>query len=116
VLARSGFAFSLPPASPAVGTGGTVATARAVLGAREGRAFEATAPTISLGQMRELLASVGGLPLPARQKIAGLPPARADVFPAAVATLIAVAEAGRFERLENSLYNLRYGLAAELLD
>ncbi|MEO6246590.1 MAG: phosphatase [Opitutaceae bacterium] len=115
-LAHSGFTFSLPAGSPAIGTGGTVATARAILGAREGRAFEATAPAVTLAQMRELLSSLGRLPLAARQQISGLPPARADVFPAAVATLIAVAEAGRFGGLVNSLFNLRYGLAAELLD
>ncbi len=116
ILARSGFTFTLPPGSPAIGTGGTVATARAILGAREGRAFDRTAPIVTLGQMRDLLSTLGPLPLVARQQIVGLPPARADVFPTAVATLIAVTEAGGFDRLENSLYNLRYGLAAELLE
>ncbi len=115
-LARSGFTFSLPPGSAAIGTGGTVATARAIVGAREGQAFDLTSPTVTLDQMRDLIASLGGLPLAARKQIAGLPPARADVFPTAVATLIAVAEAGGFDRLENSLFNLRYGLAAELLE
>jgi exopolyphosphatase/guanosine-5'-triphosphate,3'-diphosphate pyrophosphatase len=47
--------------------------------------------------------------------VPGLPPARADVFPVALATLLAVAELGRFEGYRNSLFNLRYGLAAELL-
>ena len=116
VLARSGFAFSLPAGSVAIGTGGTVATARAILGAREGQPFDQTSPTVTLDQMHDLLASLGSLPLSARKQIAGLPPARADVFPTAVATLITVAVAGGFDRLENSLYNLRYGLAAELLE
>ncbi len=115
-LARSGFAFSLPAGSAAIGTGGSVATARAILGARDGQAFDLTSPTVTLDQMHDLLASLGGLPLPARKQIAGLPPARADVFPAAVVTLIAVAAAGGFDRLENSPYNLRYGLASELLE
>ena len=93
-----------------------MATTRAILGAREGRAFDLTSPTVTLDQMHDLLASLGSLSLAARKKIAGLPPARADVFPTAVATLIAVAEAGGFDRLENSLYNLRYGLTVELLE
>jgi exopolyphosphatase/guanosine-5'-triphosphate,3'-diphosphate pyrophosphatase len=38
------------------------------------------------------------------------------VFPSALATLIAVAELGGFDAYRNSLFNLRYGLAAEALD
>lgn len=114
-LARDGFRFALPPQAAAIGTGGTVTTARAILGARAGLAFDATAPVIATGALAELLASIGDLPLSARQKIPGLPPARADIFPVALATLLAVAEAGRFTSYRNSFYNLRYGLAAELL-
>lgn len=114
-LARSGFAFSLPADAVAVGTGGTVTTARLVLGAPQGLALEATPTAITLAQVQHLLDWLGGLPLAERQKIPGLPPARADVFPVALATLLAIAERAGFDRYENSLFNLRYGLAAELL-
>jgi exopolyphosphatase/guanosine-5'-triphosphate,3'-diphosphate pyrophosphatase len=40
---------------------------------------------------------------------------RADVFPAALATLIAVADLGRFVAYQHSFYNLRFGLADENL-
>jgi exopolyphosphatase/guanosine-5'-triphosphate,3'-diphosphate pyrophosphatase len=50
-----------------------------------------------------------------RKEVPGLPPARADVFPTALATLLAVAELGRFSAYRHSLYNLRWGLAAEEL-
>lgn len=115
VLIQSGFAFSLPPGAAAVGTGGTVTTARAILGAPRGQPVEATSPTITVEQAAHLLDWLGNLPLLARQQVPGLPPARADVFPVAVATLLAIAELGRFSQYENSLFNLRYGLAAELL-
>jgi exopolyphosphatase / guanosine-5'-triphosphate,3'-diphosphate pyrophosphatase len=115
VIGRSGFRFSLPGGAAAVGTGGTVTTVRTVLGAPEGKPFEATSPVVTRPQIVTLLDSLGRLTLTERQKIPGLPPARADVFPVALATLLAVAELGGFDRYENSLFNLRYGLAAELL-
>ncbi len=114
-LAASGFTFSLAADAPAVGTGGTVTTARAVLAARRGAAFEATSPLVSAGDLRELLDGVGGLPLERRREIRGLPPARADIFPTAIATLLALAELGGFSGFINSVHNLRYGVADELL-
>ena len=112
----AGFTFSLPPAAVAVGTGGTVTTARAILATQSGKTLEQTDTLITLAELRQLLASLGDMPLAARQKISGLPPARADVFPTALATLIAVAELGGFTAYCNSLFNLRYGLAAEALE
>jgi len=114
-LAGGTFAFSLPAAAATVGTGGTLATARAILGARAGLAFEATPPILSVEQLRELLAWVGAMSLAQRRDVRRLPFARADVFPAALATFVALAAAGGFRELHHSLFNLRYGLAAEAL-
>ncbi|MBL9198942.1 MAG: phosphatase, partial [Opitutaceae bacterium] len=50
-----------------------------------------------------------------RQRIPGLPAARADVFLAALVTLLAVADLGGFAHFRNSLRNLRYGLADQAL-
>ncbi len=112
-ITRSGFTFNL---AAAVGTGGTVSTVRSILAARRGQPFEQTDPVVTLALLRELLAELGRLPLAARKQIPGLPPARADVFPAALATLVAVAEFGGFDAYRNSLFNLRYGLAAVALE
>jgi exopolyphosphatase/guanosine-5'-triphosphate,3'-diphosphate pyrophosphatase len=114
-LASASFAFSLPSGSAAVGTGGTVACARAILGAKHGVPFHQTTSAVTRAELRELLDWIGGLPLAARREIPGLPPARADVFPAALATLDAVAEIGGITAFHHSLCNLRYGLAAEAL-
>lgn len=111
---RARFNFNVP-GSAAVGTGGTITTARAVLGARAGVSFDLTSPVLSVTQLRKLCEELAGLPLAARQMIPGLPAARADVFPIALATLVAVAEAGEISSYQHSLYNLRYGLAAEML-
>ena len=113
VVAASGFTFRR---TTAVGTGGTVSTVRSILGARTGRRFEETDPAVTLAQLRDLLAELGALPLAARQKIPGLPAPRADVFPPALATLIALAELGGFDVYRNSVFNLRYGLAATALE
>jgi exopolyphosphatase/guanosine-5'-triphosphate,3'-diphosphate pyrophosphatase len=115
VVSESTFHFSLPPGATAIATGGTITVARAILAQRRNQAFESSAPEVTIAQLRELLAWVGGLPLAERKKIPGLPSARADVMPAALVTLIAVGDAGGFDRYRHSLYNLRYGLADEAL-
>jgi exopolyphosphatase/guanosine-5'-triphosphate,3'-diphosphate pyrophosphatase len=113
-MAASGFRFDLTDAG-AVVTGGTAYTVRAILGARSGQNAEQTSPRISIAQLRELLETIGSLPLEPRKQIPGLPAARADIFPTALATIIAVAEVGNLSGFRHSFYNLRYGLAAELL-
>lgn len=115
VLAASGFRLDLPAGAIAVGTGGTVSTVRAILGAPAGLAFDATPAVVTVAQLRELLARLAPLPLAERRLVPGLPPARADVFPSALVTLLAVADAGRFGSFQNSLRNLRYGIADTLL-
>ena len=115
VFARSGFAFDLPPGAVAVGTGGTITTARAIAAARKGVSLEQTPPDVTVDELRSQLREIGGMTLDARRHVAGLPPARADVFPTALATLIAVAERGQFAAFRHSFYNLRFGVAAEAL-
>jgi exopolyphosphatase/guanosine-5'-triphosphate,3'-diphosphate pyrophosphatase len=114
VLAESGFRFDLPDAA-AVATGGTVSTVRAIQGAKTGRTAEETSPVITVGRLHELLNQIAALPLPERQQVPGLPAARADVFPVALATFIAIAETGDLAAFRHSFYNLRWGIAAELL-
>jgi exopolyphosphatase / guanosine-5'-triphosphate,3'-diphosphate pyrophosphatase len=115
LLARSGFNFSLPVEAVAVGSGGSVTTLRAILGAREGKSFDETDPVVPVAYLRDVLGWIAALPLEQRRQVSGLPAARADVFPVALATLLAVAECGRFQAYHNSVYNLRYGVADEAL-
>ena len=114
VISDAGFVFNLPGAN-AVFAGGSMATLRIVLGARTGKALKETPAIIGVAELRSVLDSVSILPLAERQSIGGLPAARADVFPAALATILAIAEAGSLPVFQHSLYNLRWGLAAELL-
>jgi exopolyphosphatase / guanosine-5'-triphosphate,3'-diphosphate pyrophosphatase len=115
LLARSGFNFSLPVEAVAVGSGGSVTTLRAILGAREGKSFDETDRVVPVAYLRDVLGWIAALPLEQRRQVSGLPAARADVFPVALATLLAVAECGRFQAYHNSVYNLRYGVADEAL-
>ncbi|PTY04831.1 phosphatase [Opitutaceae bacterium EW11] len=116
VVAKSGFHFAVGSEGIAVGTGGTLTTVRAILGERAGRKLEETDTLLPLPVLRSLLAEIGGLALEERRKVPGLPAGRADVFPTALATFIALAELGGIQAYRNSLYNLRWGVADETLD
>ncbi len=114
--ALSAFRFALPAASVGVGTGGTVASIRSIRAAAVGCKAEETSPLVPLSELRDLLGRLAPLTLAERRQVSGLSAARADVFPTALATLLAIAEQGGLGAFQHSFYNLRYGLAAELLD
>lgn len=115
VVAKSGFHAVLPADRVAIGTGGTLTTARAILAARHGRTLEQTDTLLPVPLLQEMLAWIGREPLPARKQVPGLPPARADIFPTALATFLALAECTGIGAYRNSLYNLRWGVADEAL-
>jgi exopolyphosphatase/guanosine-5'-triphosphate,3'-diphosphate pyrophosphatase len=115
VFHQSSFRFDLPPDVTAIGTGGTITTARTIMGLRSGRTLADTPSFVSVPQLRELLETTSQRSLANRRGIPGLPPARADVFPTALATLLTAAALGGFSGFQNSLHNLRWGLADEAL-
>jgi len=115
VLLASGFPFPVPDGRLVVGTGGTLTSVRAMAAAAGGVALERTDPLIRVARLREILAAAAALGLGARRATNGLSPKRADVFPAALATLIALDEVGAILAFHHSVRNLRWGVAAELL-
>jgi exopolyphosphatase/guanosine-5'-triphosphate,3'-diphosphate pyrophosphatase len=114
-IKQSGFRFNLP-LGEAVFTGGTFTTVRAIKASLHGVRLEDTLPVVSTSTLHELLDEIGPLSLDERKLIPGMPTARADVFTAALVTVVTVAEFGLFERFHHSLYNLRWGLAAQTLE
>ncbi len=112
-LAASDFPLPVPAGAVVVGTGGTLTTVRSVVAAARGAALASISADIGTDLIRQILARVAPLELARRSQVPGLPAARADVFPAALATLLSVAEAGAFGRFHHSLRNLRWGVAAE---
>ena len=115
VVTASGFPLPVPPGSGVVGTGGTLTTVRSIQAARTGTAFARSDSLIPVSILRDALRRVGSLPVGARCKIPGLPASRADVFPTALVTLLALADLGDIRAFRHSLRNLRWGLAAALL-
>lgn len=113
-LSRGDFRFDAGAA--AVGTGGTVATVRGILGARTGLKVEETPAVVTTAQLRGLLEFLVPMTTDLRRRVPGLPPGRADVFPTALVTILALAEVGGFTEFHHSFHNLRFGLAAELLE
>lgn len=124
-LRRAGFRFDLAaePGDPVraqetpavVFTGGTVTTIRVIKGARHGVALTDTPAVVSTHTVHHLLDEIAPLPLAERQAMPGMPAARADVFPAALVTVLAVTDCARCDHFHHSLHNLRWGVAVELL-
>lgn len=115
-FAKSGFCFSLPADAGVVFAGGTVTTVRAIIGEKSGGPLSETGSVVAVAAVRAMLEEIGAQSLASRRQIPGLPAARADVFPTALATVLAVAEIGGFSFFLHSSYNLRHGLAAEWLN
>jgi exopolyphosphatase / guanosine-5'-triphosphate,3'-diphosphate pyrophosphatase len=115
VLLKSGFSMPLPRGAAVVGTGGTLTTVRATEAAKRRVPLEETSPLLGVPLIQETFAAVSSLALSDRKKIPGLPPSRADVFPTALATLLALADVGQFSIFQHSLRNLRWGVASEIL-
>lgn len=114
-LKRSGFRFAIV-APETVFTGGSMSTVRAIKGARHGLSLDETPATVGIATMNELLDELAPLSLEERKQLPGMPAARADVFSAALVTMLALADYAHVDRFHHSLYNLRWGLAAELLE
>jgi exopolyphosphatase/guanosine-5'-triphosphate,3'-diphosphate pyrophosphatase len=113
-LGESGFPF--PEATPfLVVTGGSFYTARVILANREGISFDKRS-TLARSDFSNLLKETVSLSLEQRhQRFPDLPPNRADVMAAAFTCIIALLDHLKASESLNSLRNLRYGIAAELL-
>ena len=114
-LKKSGFKFAIT-APAAVFTGGSMSTVRAIKGARHQLRMEETPAIIGTDTLTHLLDELAPLTLEARKALPGMPAARADVFPAALITMVTLADYAHVDRFHHSLYNLRWGLAAETLE
>ncbi len=113
-LKKSGFKFAIT-APAAVFTGGSMSTVRAIKGARHQLRMEDTPAVIGTDTLGEMLDELAPLTLDTRKALPGMPAARADVFPAALITMVTLADYAHVDRFHHSLYNLRWGLAAETL-
>ncbi|MDX2110221.1 MAG: phosphatase [Verrucomicrobiota bacterium] len=116
VVQQSGYKFP-NPAGILAGTGGAITYTRLLLGAQSGLTELTSIPAeITHATMHELCNQLCSLSLDERCALRGLPRKRADIMPAALLTLRTVLELAGIASLRHSLYNLRYGLAAQCLE
>ncbi len=115
-LRESGFRFDLPAEAQAVFTGGAMTAVRLLKAALHGVELEDTPAAVTISAVTSWIDELAPLTLPERRRIPGMPSARADVLPIGLVTMLAVAESARVDYFHHSLRNLRWGVAAELLD
>ena len=110
VLKKSKFLVSKDPCC-LVGAGGALTISRAIMAERMGRELLAISPRIELGFLRELYAEIASMSMSERCKFPRLPESRADIMPAALLILIALAESTGANAYLHSMQNLRFGVA-----
>ncbi|HBR93222.1 MAG TPA: phosphatase [Opitutae bacterium] len=113
-LTRSGFDFQ-PHELPLIATGGAYTVSRAVLAAQSNCNIEQSPPQLERSTLNQLKKQLAPLTLHQRLSIPHLPAARADIIPTALITIDALLEVAGRSSLTHSFYNLRYGIAANLL-
>jgi exopolyphosphatase/guanosine-5'-triphosphate,3'-diphosphate pyrophosphatase len=113
-LKKSRFDFK-PHTNPFIVTGGAFAVTRAVMAAQAGEMIEQRSPVLTKHEMSRLKAKLTALSLDERMAIPHLPASRADIVPTALITIEAVLNLAERDAVTHSFYNLRYGIAAELL-
>jgi len=113
-LAASGFDFE-PRSAPLIVTGGAFTVTRAVLAAQVEQTIEERSPVLSHAEISALKTTLMARPLHERMAVPPLPATRADIIPAALITIDTVLNTAARDRVTHSFYNLRYGIAAELL-
>jgi exopolyphosphatase / guanosine-5'-triphosphate,3'-diphosphate pyrophosphatase len=102
-----------------LGTGGAVSCARFLCATGRNRTppenLRETSPRLPRSALEKLCAQVCASTLEERKRLPGMPPARADIMPAALIVLTTVMESCGAHTLHHSFYNLRFGVAAQLL-
>lgn len=114
-IAESGFSFE-PTDDPLVVTGGAFSVIRSVLRAESKETAENASQTLYKDDIAELKEKLCNLSLDERRNLPGLPLARADIMPAALITIVALLDLSGREVITQSSYNLRFGIAAVLLE
>ena len=112
VLDESGVGQNLT--GKAIGTGGGFTITRRILAKQQGLKTAQYSSKIEVKHLREIYESVLPLNRKKRAAIRGLPKARADIYPAAAATILALAEYIGTEAFYHSFFNLRFGIARML--
>lgn len=114
LLGKSDFSFG-GQAEPLIVTGGAFVVTRAVLAARASKTIEERSPVLQKLEISRLKSELMALPLHERMAVPHLPATRADIVPTALITIETVLDLAGHDAVTHSFFNLRYGIAAELL-
>jgi len=109
----SGFHFG--HGEPLIGTGGSLNVGRLLLAEKLGRKVRETSPNVTVNQLQSLYADLAQMNLASRKAIPGMPPERADIYPTALVTLLAIAELAGAACFLHSFRNLRFGVVADAM-
>lgn len=113
-LAQCDFNFT-PKQNQLVATGGAFVVSRAIFAAEKGQKIDEHDPVLDFDALENLKTKLCALPLHERMAVPHLPATRADIIPTALITILALLRHADRKSLTHSFYNLRYGVAAELL-
>lgn len=97
-------------------TGGAVTFARKVLAEADGQDILGSSSRIPVEHLKCLLRVLAPMSAQERVEKTHLPVNRADIMPVALAILITLADYFKFSEIQHSFYNLKYGVAAEILE
>ncbi len=112
---RSIAATGLAVRAPLVGCSGGLAVLRELHARQRGAPVGGKAVLIERPFIEALRRTVPAQDLADRIRVSGLPPGRADIFPAALVVFQVILDLAGADGLLHSLHNLRYGLALRLL-
>ncbi len=101
---------------PLVMAGGAMTISRALFARREGLQLAATPSRVRVALLSNLLDELAPLSVEERLARTGIPANRADILPAALIVILTLARLGSQEMILHTLRNLRFGLAAEVLE
>jgi exopolyphosphatase/guanosine-5'-triphosphate,3'-diphosphate pyrophosphatase len=104
------------PSAPFVGAGGAFAVILRLVLEKPLESAPGEAAFLTTHELAALYEELAGFGLEERlQNYPKLPPTRADIMPAALAVILTVLRMGGGDRVYVSFFNLRFGLASELL-
>ena len=113
-LRASEFSFE-PRSNPLIVTGGAFTITRAMLANELNITIEEYSPILNKKKISRLKSKLMSLTLHERMAVPQLPATRADIAPVALITMDTVLDYAKRDTATHSFYNLRYGIAAELL-
>lgn len=114
-LLAGSFTFDLGPDAEALFIGGTMTSTRFLIAAATGLPPERAPTNLAVSAIEEVFRRIAPMSLEERKKVPAMPAARADVLPAALATVLTLAKIGRIRNFHTSFHNLRWGVADETL-